>query len=105
MKVLSIIIIAFVLASNALAGTASGNIASITVTNDSSVVLFSLTSPINKTPKCNEEGRFSIELRKPGGQTAYTAILEAKKQNYEVRVEGLNTCQWKSEDVKSITLY
>ena len=105
MKIFSFIVIAFLVPANALAGTATGKISSITVTNDSSVVLFSLTSPINKTPKCNEEGRFSIQLRKPGGMTAYTAILEAKKQDYEVTVNGLNTCDWRSENVKDITLY
>jgi hypothetical protein len=105
MKILSFIVIAFLASANALAGTSTGKISSITVTNDSSVVLFSLTSPINKTPKCNEEGRFSIQLRKPGGMTAYTAILEAKKQDYEVTVNGLNTCDWRSENVKDITLY
>lgn len=105
MKMLSIVVIAFMVSTNALAGTATGKISTITVANDSSVVYFTLTSPINKTPKCNEEGRFSIELRKPGGKTVYTAILQAKKQDYEVTVDGLNTCQWKSEDVKDITLY
>lgn len=105
MKRLSTLIIAFLVSSNALAGTATGKISTITVTNDSTVVLFTLTSSISKTPSCNEEGGFSIQLRKPGGMTAYTAILEAKKQGYEVKAEGLNICAWKSEDVKDITLY
>ena len=105
MKILLFVVAVFMVSSNALAGTATGKIASITVTNDSNVVLFSLTSTINKTPKCNEDGRFSISLRKPGGMTAYTAILEAKKQGYDVTVNGLNTCDWRSENVKDITLY
>jgi len=105
MRIFSFIVIALMVSSSTFAGTATGKISAITVTNDSTVVLFSLTSPINKTPKCNEDGRFSINLRKPGGMTAYAAILEAKKQSYDVTVNGLNTCDWRSENVKDITLY
>jgi hypothetical protein len=105
MKLCSIAVIAILVSSNALAGTATGKILTITVSNNTTVVLFSLTSPIDKTPKCNEEGRFSVELKKPGGMAFYKAILEAKKQDYQVTVNGLNTCGWKSENVKDITLY
>lgn len=93
--------------SLSLAGNATGNVASIYVADDSPTVLFTLTSAINDTPRCNEAQRFSIGLRKPGGMAAYMAILEAKKEGYEIRVEGLNTCtnEWKSEDIKNITLH
>ena len=89
------------------AGSAVGHITTITVANDNYAVLFQLDKPIDDTPRCNESRQFSIHLKKPGGPAAYTAILEAKRQDYTVRVEGLNNCsnEWKSEDVKTITFY
>lgn len=87
------------------AGTATGRIATITVSNNDFVVLFQLDKPIDKTPRCNESQQFSLNLQKPSGMAAYMALLEAKKQGYTVLIEGLNNCSsdWKSEDVKSIT--
>lgn len=92
--------------SFALAGTATGKITTIFIADGSSAVLFKLDSRIQDTPRCNEAKRFSIELRKPGGTAAYMAILEAKREKYQVSVEGLNTCtnEWKSEDIKAIIL-
>lgn len=89
------------------AGNSTGKISSIYVADDSDAVLFALSSPIERTPRCNEAERFSINIRKPGGMAAYQAILEAKSQGYEVSVEGLNTCvnEWKSEDIKNIVLH
>ena len=89
------------------AGSAVGKITNIHVADNSVYVLFMLDSDISNTPRCNEKGRFSISLRKPGGSAAYTAILEAKREGYQVRVEGLNTCSndLRSEDIRNITLY
>lgn len=72
----------------------------------SDAVPFVIAAPIDDSPRCNESGRFSISLRKPGGMAAFMALLEAKKQGYEVTVEGLNTCtnEWKAEDAKNIVL-
>lgn len=107
MNKLLIILITFWFSSSTLAGNATGKISSIFVADDSTAVLFSLTTPINSTPRCNEDERFSINIRKPGGMAAYTAILEAKRQGYEVTVQGLNTCtnEWKSEDIKNVLLH
>lgn len=87
------------------AGTATGRVTAITVSNDEPAVLFQLDKPIEKTPRCNESQRFSVHLAKPGGMASYMALLEAKQQGYTVLIEGLNNCsnEWKSEDVKSIT--
>lgn len=102
-----IIISCLVLSSAVLAGNSTGKIATIFVSDNSTAVLFTLTSPIVDTPRCNEGHRFSIDLRKPGGTAAYTAILEAKKNGYQITVEGLNTCanEWKSEDLKNIAIH
>lgn len=90
-----------------VAGSATGKVATIFVADNSSAVLFTLSSQIENTPRCNEEQRFSLDLSKPGGMAAYMALLEAKRESYEVRVAGLNTCanEWKSEDIKSLILY
>lgn len=90
----------------ALAGTAVGKVTSVYVADGSSAILFKLDAPITDTPRCNEAKRFSISLIKPGGMASYRAILEAKREQYKVSVEGLNTCgnEWKSEDVKDIVI-
>jgi hypothetical protein len=90
----------------ASAGTATGRVAAITVSNDDHAVLFQLDKPINNTPRCNESQRFSVHLAKPGGMASYLALLAAKQQGYIVLIEGLNNCanEWKSEDVKSIII-
>ena len=103
----SIVLLTTLFFSNVVfSGNATGKITNIFVADNSFYVLFKLDSQINDTPRCNEKERFSISLRKPGGAAAYTAILEAKKEGYEVGVEGLNTCtnEWKSEDIKNIIL-
>ena len=107
MQKLLIIVSFFLLSNSAFAGNATGQISSIFVADDSTAVLFTLTSAIENTPRCNEGKRFSIELRKPGGMATYTAILEAKKQGFNVTVDGLNTCanEWKSEDLKNIKIH
>ena len=66
----------------------------------------SLAGDNKDTPRCNENGRFALSLRKFGGMASYMALLEAKREKYEVRVEGLNTCgnHWKSEDVLDIQI-
>lgn len=103
---LIIVLTALVFSNGAFSGNATGKITNIFVADNSFYVLFKLSSKINDTPRCNEEKRFSISLIKPGGIAAYTAILEAKREGYEVDVEGLNTCvnEWKSEDIKNIIL-
>ena len=103
---ITILLISLALSNNAFSGNATGKITTIFVADNSFYVLFMLNSNINNTPRCNEEKRFSLSLQKPGGFAAYTAILEAKKEGYEVNVEGLNTCanEWKSEDIKNIKL-
>lgn len=92
--------------NTAFAGSAVGHVTRVTVANDNYAVLFQLDKPIDNTPRCNEYKRFAIHLKKPGGMAAYMALLEAKQQSYTIEVEGLNNCSndWKSEDVKTITL-
>jgi hypothetical protein len=107
MKRIAMLLPALCLSAPVLAGGATGRIASIVVADDSPVVLFTLAARIEGTPRCNEAQRFAIHLGKPGGMAVYTALLEAKRQGYEVGVEGLNTCtnEWKSEDVRNVQLY
>ena len=106
MNKLCLMLTALVYSGLVFAGNATGKITSIFVADNSDAVLFMLDSQINDTPRCNEAKRFSIGLRKPAGMAAYMAILEAKREGYEVSVEGLNTCinEWKSEDIKNILL-
>lgn len=89
-----------------LAGSATGRVAGIYLSNTSPAVLFDMTAAIEGTPRCNESRRFAIDTSKFGGSTSYQALLEAKRENYLIAVEGLNTCvaDWKSEDVKTIHL-
>lgn len=103
---LIIALFTLVYSSLVYSGEATGRITTILVADNSYSILFKLSSEINATPRCNEGNRFSISLRKPGGIAAYTAILEAKKEGYEVNVTGLNTCtnEWNSEDTKNIVL-
>lgn len=98
---------ALIYSGAAIAGSATGKIATVLVADGAAAVLFTLTSELSDTPRCNEARRFSIDLRKPGGVAAYMAILEAKRQGYIVSVEGLNTCtnEWKSEDIKNVVLH
>lgn len=107
MKSILVLVISFFLCSTAFAGNATGRVSSIHVADNSVVVLFSLSSEIEGSPRCNENRRFSIGINKPGGMAAYTALLEAKRQGYEVTVEGTNTCvnEWKTEDIKNILLH
>lgn len=90
----------------AMAGSATGRIATIEITNHLPAILFTLDAEIQGTPRCNEYERFAVDLRKIAGDEVYEALLLARREGYVVRVEGLNTCaaDWKSEDVKSITL-
>lgn len=103
--VVSILMLSF--SNYVLSGSATGKVSSVLVSDNTLSVLFTLDTEIEDTPRCNERKKFSILLRKPGGAAAYTAILEAKKEGYEVHVEGLNSCSndWKSEDLKSIEMY
>lgn len=91
----------------AMAGSAVGRVATITVANDNYAVLFQLDKPIEDSPRCNESRRFSIHLKKPGGMASYMALLAAKQQGYTVLIDGMNNCsnEQKSEDVKAITFY
>jgi hypothetical protein len=103
MRLLPILLLCY--SGTVAAGSATGRVAAITVSNDDYAILFQLDKPIEKTPRCNESQRFSLHLQKPSGMAAYMALLEAKKQGYTVLIEGLNNCsnEWKSEDVKTIT--
>jgi hypothetical protein len=106
MHKLLFVLAALFFSNPSLAGNASGKITSIFVADGTPSALFMLNTAISETPRCNEAKRFSINLAKPGGMATYMAILEAKKQGYEVSVEGLNTCvnEWRSEDIKNILL-
>lgn len=102
-----VVLLAITLPDIACAGEATGTIASIEVSDSSPTVLFTLSSPIRDTPRCNEKEMFSISLKKVSGQAAYAALLEAKQREYETTVTGLNTCtnEWKVEDVKNIKIH
>jgi hypothetical protein len=106
MNRLIILFVTLLYSGLSFAGSATGKVTTVFVADGSPSVLFVLNTQINNTPRCNEEGRFSLALNKPGGMAAYMAILEAKKQGYDVHVEGTNTCtnEWKSEDIKNITI-
>ena len=89
-----------------MAGEALGLVTTIQVADDSHAILFRLDSEIKGTPRCNETGQFALSLRKYGGMASYMLLLEAKRERYEVRVEGLNSCgnHWKSEDILDIQI-
>ncbi len=90
----------------ARAGDAVGFVGKISVGNESNVALFNLSGDNDEPPRCNETGRYSILLSTSGGQAAYEALLEAKRNKYIVSVEGTNGCKffWKAEDVLNLTI-
>ena len=106
MKYTLLTVLLFIFTNLSVAGEARGLVTSIQVADDSHAILFQLDGEIKGTPRCNESGRFALSLRKFGGMAGYMALLEAKREKYEVRVEGLNTCanHWKSEDVLDIQI-
>ena len=77
MRLLPVLLLCY--AGSVAAGTATGRVTTITVSNDNYAVLFQLDKPIDKTPRCNESQHFSVHLQKPGGMAAYMALLEAKQ--------------------------
>jgi len=107
MKKSAFIVILLCNCTSPFAGEASGLVSSIYIADDSASILFKLDADIKRTPRCNESGRFSLNLIKRGGMAAYMALLEAKREKYTVLVEGLNTCanHWKSEDILNIQLH
>lgn len=92
--------------ASAMAGTGSGQVVNIWITDDSFAVLFQLDGELKGSPRCNETGHFALNLRKPGGVAAYMALLEARREKYFVQAEGLNTCgnHWKSEDLLDLQI-
>ncbi len=102
-----IVFISLFLSVNVLSGVSTGKVQSIEVSDSSPAVLFSMSSAIKDTPRCNEKAMFSINVSKINGSAAYEAVLEAKRRGYEITVTGLNTCtnEWKVEDVKNIKLH
>ena len=102
----SLIFLFCLFSSISYAGQATGKVRSIELNTTIFAVLFQLDSTIQGTPRCNEKGQFSIDLRKPSGQQAYSLLLEAKREQYTVTVEGLNSCanEWKSEDTGRIII-
>ncbi len=92
--------------SAAWAGHGQGKIGRIWVGNDAPVILFELSSQVEESPRCNELGRFAIDLRRPGGRASYDALLLAKERNLTIAVTGLNTCKtYKgTEDIREIVI-
>lgn len=88
------------------AGNASGKVSSIQLSNNSSTVLFSTGSVIDKTPRCNTLNLFAIDLKQAGGSAMYTLLLDARRYDYVISVTGLNTCSvyFEAEAVKTIVL-
>ncbi|TQV85716.1 hypothetical protein FKG94_02415 [Exilibacterium tricleocarpae] len=86
------------------AGVAEGQVASIHIANHAGYVLFDLDAEIKNSPRCNTRRKFAIDLGKPGGRAAYSALLEAKRGSFKVSVVGLNTCgvHLESEGVKTL---
>ena len=69
-------------------------------------IFLALTGENEEPLRCNETNKFSILLTTHGGRATYTALLEAKRNKYLVRVEGTNGCKffWKAEDVLDLTV-
>lgn len=91
-KLLATLIVA-TMPSGVWAGHGHGKVGRIGIGNDAPVVLFDLSSQVEEPPRCNELGRFAIDLRKPGGRSSYEALLLAKERDLAVTVTGLNTCK------------
>jgi hypothetical protein len=88
------------------AGTASGRITHIELSNNSNAVLFSTSSAIDKTPRCNTLGLFALDLTQTGGPAMYELLLDARQYGYVLTVTGLNICTvyLEAEAVKKIVL-
>ncbi len=86
------------------AGEGRGYVTEMKASTTSDVVMFSLSSGIENTPRCNEEKMLSINLNQAGGQAVFSLPKFAVENNLEIKAYGLNTCKgyWKSEDVKDI---
>ena len=103
---LKVFLLLFIMNNSASAGTVTGKIGTIRISNSLNTIAFDLTGPIKNTPNCNDLGMFSISMFKESGDIFHSAIMEAKKNNWTVSVTGLNTCvaHPKAEDVKYITI-
>lgn len=106
MKIYCSIIVTIFISNGVLAGNATGTIESVVVSDSSNSILFTVSAPIADTPRCNEAKRFAVALNKPGGMATFMTILEAKRERYNVAIEGTNTCsnEWKSEDIRNLEL-
>lgn len=90
----------------ATAGTGTGKIDTIWVANNATFIMFSVTEPLEDSPRCNETNRFAINLLAPGGEAVYRSLLAAKEQGWSVKAMGLNTCRqhFKAEDLRELVV-
>lgn len=105
MKVVSALI--FILATSvwAFAGDAAGPVGTIWASPTSSFVMFNVASTSTEYHRCNESQRYSIDLRKPGGDATYALLMLAKQENYRIQVESLNTCNpFDAENIRNLLI-
>ena len=75
------------------AANISGQVTAILTNLNGNLVKFELTSE-DRGPECNTSGWFSINMKKPGGDRAYTMLLDAYKNQHliTVRAPKANPC-------------
>ena len=96
---------ATVFAQAASASGASGTVDEIWSSPTSTYVLFSLAGTGINYHRCNTSGRFSIDMRAPGGNSTLQLLLSAKDEGYTVSVRSLNTCnEFNAENIRELTI-
>ncbi|MFK8015251.1 MAG: hypothetical protein AB8G17_07405 [Gammaproteobacteria bacterium] len=105
MKRTSLLICLLLMSAGAAAGDAAGTLGAVWASPTSTFVMFVVVDPSAEYHRCNESQRYSLDLRQPGGEATYQLLLLAKRENYTVAVEGLNTCNpFKAENIRNLSI-
>ena len=90
---------------SAYGSTWEGKVEEISVTLSSNVILFSLASPLEDSPRCNANKMYAIDTRLPNGRTAADLLRAAYANGRTVIAVGNNACtaNFKSEEVKRLS--
>ena len=90
-------------ASKSVADDAEGKIIELWGSPTAGYIMFSVSDPSHQPHRCNSSGRFSIDLRGPGGNATYELLLLAKAENLNIYVKSLNTCNpFDAENVRYV---
>ena len=105
-KYLLVALSIYTLSAMVSAGDVTGKISQIKASGLTSQILFGFNKPIHNTPRCNEEGMFSLNFVTPGSTYVYDLLKLAVAEELTVKVIGTGACStyWKAEDIQEIEL-